>query len=60
MKTSELEKLLKKLGAKFLRHGTNHDVWINPENQKTTLIWRHAKDVPSGTLNQIMKDLGYK
>lgn len=60
MKTAELEKLLKKLGAKFLRHGTNHDVWINPKTRQTTRIWRHAKEVPSGTLNQILKDLGYK
>ncbi len=60
MKTAELKKLLKELGAEFLRRGTNHDIWINPENGKTTRIWRHAKEVPKGTLNQIFKDLGYK
>ena len=27
MKTSELEELLKAKGARFKRHGTNHDVW---------------------------------
>ena len=60
MKTTELEKLLKRLGAKFLRHGTNHDVWINPNNHRTTRIWRHAKEIPTGTLQKIFKQLGYK
>ena len=31
MKTSELEKLLKLKGARFKRHGTNHDIWENPQ-----------------------------
>ena len=60
MKTAELQKLLKALGAKFKRHGTNHDVWENPKSGQTTRIWRHAKEIPKGTLNQILKDLGYK
>ncbi|MBR4152589.1 MAG: type II toxin-antitoxin system HicA family toxin [Selenomonadaceae bacterium] len=60
MKTSELKDLLEKLGAKFLRHGKSHDIWINPKTGDRTRIWRHAKEVPTGTLNQILKDLGYK
>lgn len=60
MKTAELLKMLKRLGAEFKRHGTNHDVWINPQNGRTTRIWRHPKEIPPGTLNQILKDLGYK
>ncbi len=60
MKTTELEKLLSKKGARFKRHGTNHDVWENPLTGQETRIWRHAKEVPKGTLNKILKDLGYK
>ena len=60
MKTSELEELLKRKGARFVRHGTNHDLWENPKTKQTTRIWRHAKEVPKGTLNKILKDLGYK
>lgn len=60
MKTSELEKLLKEQGARFKSHGTNQDVWENPLTGQTTRIWRHAKEVPKGTLQKIFKQLGLK
>lgn len=60
MKTSELEKLLKEKGARFKRHGTNHDIWENPLTGQETKIWRHAKEVPKGTLHAILKQLGLK
>jgi len=34
MKRRELEKRLKRAGWKFLRHGGNHDVWTNGEQQE--------------------------
>lgn len=60
MKTSELEKLLKLKGARFKRHGTNHDIWENPQTGQETKIWRHAKKVPKGTVQTILKQLGLK
>ncbi|MCL2566278.1 MAG: type II toxin-antitoxin system HicA family toxin [Defluviitaleaceae bacterium] len=59
MKTSEFIRQLKKQGIKFLKHGTNHDWYINPENNKVAQIGRHgAKDLKKGTMNAILKDLG--
>lgn len=40
------------LGAKLQRNGTNHEIWINPKTGDRTRIWRHAKEVPTGTLNR--------
>ena len=60
MKISELEKLLKRKGARFKRHGTNHDIWENPQTGQETKIWRHAKEVPKGTVQAILKQLGLK
>ena len=34
MKKQELEKQLKKLGWRFLRHGSNHDIWWNGKTDK--------------------------
>lgn len=60
MKPSELEKLLKAKGARLKRHGSNHDIWENPLTGQETRIWRHAKEVPKGTCNAILKQLGLK
>ena len=61
MKTSELTKLAKKNGCRLLRHGSRHDVWINPKTGGKTEIPRHSTaDVPTGTANRILKDLGLK
>ncbi|MCL2078909.1 MAG: type II toxin-antitoxin system HicA family toxin [Oscillospiraceae bacterium] len=61
MKASELTRLVKKQGCKLLRHGSRHDVWINPKTGGTTEIPRHqSSDVPTGTADRILKDLGLK
>ena len=61
MKTSEITRLAKKNGCQVLRHGSRHDVWINPKTGGTTSIPRHkADEIPAGTANQILKDLGLK
>lgn len=39
MKRRELEKRLKKAGWELLRHGANHDVWTNGDQQEA--IPRH-------------------
>jgi len=61
MKTSEFIRQIKKLGIEFLKHGANHDWYINPKNGKVTQIGRHgAQDLKTGTMNRILKDLGLK
>lgn len=59
MKVSEMVKLLKKAGWKIKRHGSSHDIWFNPQTGATVSIPRHgAKELPSGTAANIMKDAG--
>lgn len=51
MKTKELLKILKKHGVTFVRSGGNHDIYYSPLTNKKLKIWRHAKEVPTGTAN---------
>lgn len=61
MKASELARIAKKKGCYIKRHGSEHDIWINPKTGKTAGIPRHqSKEVPKGTAEQIQKDLGLK
>lgn len=60
MKRSELLKILKKHGCKFVAHGGNHDTFYSPLTDKQFPVWRHAKDIPSGTVKAILKQAGIK
>jgi predicted RNA binding protein YcfA (HicA-like mRNA interferase family) len=61
MKTSEFIRQIKKQGVKFLSHGANHDWYINPKNNKVSQIPRHnSKELATGVMNKILKDLGLK
>lgn len=61
MKTSELIKILKKNGCYFVEHGKEHDKWYSEVTGKYFRLWRHpSKEVPTGTLNRILKDAGIK
>ena len=61
MKTSELTKLLKKAGCYFVEHGGDHDIWFSPITQKEFVVPRHpSKEIPTGTVNKILKDAGLK
>ena len=58
MKASELARLAKKNACYIKRHGSEHDIWINPKTGKTARIPRHqSKEVASGTAQSIIKDL---
>jgi predicted RNA binding protein YcfA (HicA-like mRNA interferase family) len=58
MKASELTRLAKKHGCRIKRHGSEHDIWINPKTGNTARIPRHqSKEVATGTAHNIMKDL---
>ena len=57
MKKSELIKLLKDAGCVLERNGKKHDIWKNPKTGCITSVPRHAKEVPTGTANSILKRL---
>lgn len=60
MKRSELIKILKRSGCYFVHEGTKHEVWHSDITGKNFLIWRHSKEVPTGTLEKILKEAGIK
>lgn len=60
MKTQELLKLLKKSNCELLRNGSRHDIWYSPATNKQFAVPRHKAEIPSGTLNNILKDAGLK
>lgn len=58
-KGSEVLRMLKKAGCKFLKHGTNHDWWINPKSGEKFQVPRHkSQEVHPDTLREIKKSAG--
>lgn len=49
---------LKELGYGFYRHGSNHDIFYNPETKKIMTVKRH--DFNENDLRYIMKEVGVK
>ena len=61
MKCSELKKLLKDAGCYLYKEGANHEQWYSPQTGKIFSVGRHGgQEVPSGTLNDILKKAGLK
>ena len=61
MKVSELTKLAKKNKCFIKRHGSEHDIWVNPKTGGTVNIPRHhSKEIASGTAQNIIRELGLK
>lgn len=61
VKANELTKLIKRKGCYLERQGTRHEIWVNPKTGGKSQIPRHpGKEVPTGTVNRILKDLGLK
>jgi predicted RNA binding protein YcfA (HicA-like mRNA interferase family) len=58
VKVSEITRLAKKNGCRIKRHGSEHDIWVNPKTGNTAQIPRHqSKELATGTARKIMKDL---
>lgn len=60
MKSQELLKLLKKNNCKLVRNGSRHDIWYSDTTGKQFAVPRHKAEIPTGTLNNILKDAGLK
>lgn len=57
-KTAELLKRLRRAGCSLVRHGKKHDIWKNPLNGQQTSVPRHSGEIPNGTYNGILRQLG--
>lgn len=59
MKPKELIKLLGKSGFVFVRQSGSHAIY-RKAGYKIIVVPIHSKDIPTGTLNSILKDAGLK
>ena len=57
MKSSELLRQLKKAGCILHRHGSRHDIYINPKTGQKQPIPRHS-EIDNSLANHIKKYLG--
>jgi predicted RNA binding protein YcfA (HicA-like mRNA interferase family) len=59
MKYGELTRKLGRLGIVFRRQaGGSHEIWRNPANGSYTVIPHSSREIRTGTLAKILKDLG--
>ena len=55
----QLTRKLRKLGCEFKRSSKgSHEIWHNTRTNRSTVIPNHPGDIPIGTLNAILKQLG--
>jgi len=57
MKRKQLLKILKDSGCEFKRHGSNHDLYLNPSNGKKQPVPRHT-EIDEKLAKHIIKYLG--
>lgn len=57
MKRHELIRELEQAGCQFVRHGANHDSYVNPANGRKAPIPRHA-EIRDTLCRLIKKQLG--
>ncbi len=60
MNYRQLTRRLRKLGCEFVRQAPgSHEIWWNPHNGQFTVIPCHGgRDIPTGTLRTILRQLG--
>ncbi len=60
MNYRQLTRRLRQLGCEFVRQGPgSHEIWWNPQTGQFTVIPRHGgRDIPTGTLRTILRQLG--
>lgn len=57
-KPREVERVLNRLGFYPARQRGSHIVFRHLDGRWTTLVMHAGKDIPTGTLRNIIKDLG--
>lgn len=58
VKTADLVRRLRRAGFVLVKHGKKHDLYANEATGKRVLVWRHNRDIPTGTYLQILADAG--
>ncbi|MCE7980697.1 MAG: type II toxin-antitoxin system HicA family toxin [Caldilinea sp. CFX5] len=60
MRYNELRRKLRRLGCEPLRQaGGSHEIWWRPGTELRTVVPNHAaREIPTGTLRAILRDLG--
>ncbi|SCY69585.1 type II toxin-antitoxin system HicA family toxin [Butyrivibrio sp. INlla14] len=54
-----VRKIKRKTNCYILRHGAEHDIWINPDNGIEFTIPRHpSRELASGTAKSILRAAG--
>jgi len=56
MKRAELIRLITAKGAVFVRHGSNHDIYMQPKNSNTEPVPRH-NEIKEFIAKKIIKNL---
>jgi len=54
----EVDRVLKRLGFERIRQTGSHGIYRHPDGRWTTLPFHTGRDVPKGTLRNIIKDVG--
>jgi predicted RNA binding protein YcfA (HicA-like mRNA interferase family) len=57
-RTSKLATRQRRAGFVLVRHGKKHDLYEHPVTRKRVAVWRHARDIPTGTYLGILRDAG--
>ena len=61
MKISELKKILKKNGCRYVKEYNGHEDWYSPITDKHFPLPRHdSKEIGTGLKNAILKQAGIK
>lgn len=59
MKRQELLRQLLQKGCTLLRHGSRHDIYLNPANSRKQPVPRHT-EIDDHLVSHILKQLGLK
>ena len=54
----DLVRLVYALKGELCRHGANHDLYLVPGVDRPVSIPRHNGDLPTGTANAVLRQLG--
>jgi len=55
----ELVRHLRRLGCELRRQSKgSHEIWHNPQQNRSAVVPHHSGDIPAGTLRAILKGLG--
>lgn len=60
MRCAELIKILKAHNCRFLKQGGRHEIWFSPLTQAQFPVPRHAREMRTGTVNDILQQAGIK